>query len=493
MVAAAAASRAAAPAAARAPGRAAAAAPARPAPRAAHAAFAGDARALRAAAAPARAAAAARARAAGRAAAAAAPRAELSYVMIKPDGVQRGLVGEIVARFERKGFTLRALKLFQCPRATAEEHYRDLSSKPFFPALVDYIVSGPVVCMVWEGEGVVASGRKLIGATDPLAAEPGTIRGDLAVQKGRNVSRGVVLFICLGCLFRSLPSIRYSFLAGVFTRVYFAPARGGSRPLSALHPPRPAGRPRLGRRRGGAPRDRALVRRGRARRVEPRDGALDRGVNCAAQRARAFLCKNYSAFGELPPAPSSSVVEFWPGRGCGRARFVPTPTAAVGGRSHLAQRSSTRRRAPAAARAAAARAARRHGRRPPAHDRRPHRRAPCPHLRRAADGQHARPVLLPRVCRRWRALAASPAEAPLWAHASIAVSSDPAAQVDVLRWLAVHGPHVRDLGLGFQAPGGGRAWSTVMTAMSLASGMLALELECYGAGSAEWCAIWAAA
>lgn len=110
--------------------------------------------------------------------------------MIKPDGVQRGLVGDIISRFERKGFTLRALKLYQCPRDVAEEHYKDLKSKPFFPALVDYILSGPVVCMVWEGEGVVKSARLLIGATNPLEAAPGTIRGDYAVMVGRNVVHG---------------------------------------------------------------------------------------------------------------------------------------------------------------------------------------------------------------------------------------------------------------------------------------------------------------
>jgi nucleoside-diphosphate kinase len=104
--------------------------------------------------------------------------------------VQRGLVGDIVSRFERKGFKLTAMKLFTPPRSLAEEHYKDLSSKPFFKDLCDYIVSGPVVAMVWEGDGVVASARKLIGATNPLAAEPGTIRGDFAVQTGRNVVHG---------------------------------------------------------------------------------------------------------------------------------------------------------------------------------------------------------------------------------------------------------------------------------------------------------------
>ncbi|KAK1433893.1 hypothetical protein QVD17_10811 [Tagetes erecta] len=115
---------------------------------------------------------------------------EESYIMIKPDGVQRGLVGEIVSRFEKKGFKLKGLKLFQCPKDLAEEHYKDLSSKSFFPDLISYITSGPVVCMAWEGVGVVASARKLIGATNPLQAEPGTIRGDLAVQTGRNVVHG---------------------------------------------------------------------------------------------------------------------------------------------------------------------------------------------------------------------------------------------------------------------------------------------------------------
>ncbi|KAJ1265627.1 hypothetical protein BS78_08G091100 [Paspalum vaginatum] len=134
--------------------------------------------------------AAARARAVSRGIVASSSEVEQSYIMIKPDGVQRGLVGEIISRFEKKGFVLKGLKLFQCPKDLAQEHYKDLKEKPFFPKLIDYITSGPVVCMAWEGDGVVASARKLIGATNPLQAEPGTIRGDLAVQTGRNVVHG---------------------------------------------------------------------------------------------------------------------------------------------------------------------------------------------------------------------------------------------------------------------------------------------------------------
>ncbi|CDY16729.1 BnaA09g06530D [Brassica napus] len=115
---------------------------------------------------------------------------EETYIMVKPDGIQRGLVGEIISRFEKKGFKLIGLKMFQCPRELAEEHYKDLSSKSFFSSLIEYITSGPVVCMAWEGVGVVASARKMIGKTDPLQAEPGTIRGDLAVQTGRNIVHG---------------------------------------------------------------------------------------------------------------------------------------------------------------------------------------------------------------------------------------------------------------------------------------------------------------
>lgn len=115
---------------------------------------------------------------------------ERSYVMVKPDGVQRGLVGEIIGRFERKGFTLKGLKLFQCPEELAKEHYGDLKEKPFFADLVGYICSGPVVCMAWEGAGVIKSSRKILGATNPLESEPGTIRGDYAVEVGRNVVHG---------------------------------------------------------------------------------------------------------------------------------------------------------------------------------------------------------------------------------------------------------------------------------------------------------------
>ena len=115
---------------------------------------------------------------------------ERTYVMVKPDGVHRGLVGEIISRFEKKGFTVTGLKMFRAPKTLAQEHYKDLSSKPFYNDLVDYIISGPVVCIVLEGKGVVASARKLIGATNPLEAETGTIRGDFAVEVGRNVVHG---------------------------------------------------------------------------------------------------------------------------------------------------------------------------------------------------------------------------------------------------------------------------------------------------------------
>ena len=114
---------------------------------------------------------------------------ERSFIAIKPDGVQRGLVGEILGRFERKGFKLVGLKQLTPSRALAESHYGVHKERPFFAGLVDFITSGPVVAMVWEGEGVIASARKLIGATKPLEAEPGTIRGDLAVNIGRNRQR----------------------------------------------------------------------------------------------------------------------------------------------------------------------------------------------------------------------------------------------------------------------------------------------------------------
>ena len=115
---------------------------------------------------------------------------ERSYIMIKPDGVQRGLVGIIINRFEAKGYYLRALKFKQPTQALLEEHYADLKAKPFFPALIKYMNSGPVVCMVWEGTGVVATGRVLLGETNPLASKPGTIRGDFCIITGRNICHG---------------------------------------------------------------------------------------------------------------------------------------------------------------------------------------------------------------------------------------------------------------------------------------------------------------
>ncbi|MBU6228124.1 MAG: nucleoside-diphosphate kinase [Cyanobacteria bacterium REEB459] len=115
---------------------------------------------------------------------------ERTFLMIKPDGVQRGLVSEIIGRFETKGFTLVGLKLMAVSRTLAEEHYAVHRERPFFAGLVNFITSGPVVAMVWQGEGVIASARRMIGATKPLEAEPGTIRGDLGVTVGRNIIHG---------------------------------------------------------------------------------------------------------------------------------------------------------------------------------------------------------------------------------------------------------------------------------------------------------------
>ena len=115
---------------------------------------------------------------------------EKTFIAIKPDGVQRGFISEIIGRFERKGFKLVALKQLIPSKELAQKHYGIHKERPFFNDLVDFISSGPVVAMVWEGEGVISSARKMIGATKPLEAEPGTIRGDLAVNIGRNIIHG---------------------------------------------------------------------------------------------------------------------------------------------------------------------------------------------------------------------------------------------------------------------------------------------------------------
>lgn len=115
---------------------------------------------------------------------------ERSFVMVKPDGVQRGLVGEVIARFERRGLKLVAAKLMQVSQELAEQHYAELKEKPFFPELIAFITSGPVMAMVWEGPGAIASIRSTMGATNPANAAPGTIRADLAINVSQNVVHG---------------------------------------------------------------------------------------------------------------------------------------------------------------------------------------------------------------------------------------------------------------------------------------------------------------
>ncbi|WP_252313350.1 nucleoside-diphosphate kinase [Sinobaca sp. H24] len=113
-----------------------------------------------------------------------------TFVMIKPDGVQRNLIGEIVQRFEKKGYMLKGAKLMSISRELAEQHYGEHKGKPFFEELVGFITSSPVFAMVLEGDEVVSSARKLMGATNPQEAAPGTIRGDFGVRISMNVIHG---------------------------------------------------------------------------------------------------------------------------------------------------------------------------------------------------------------------------------------------------------------------------------------------------------------
>ena len=115
---------------------------------------------------------------------------ERTLILAKPDAVERRLAGEIVARFERRGLKLRAARLFTASRALGETHYEEHREKPFFGELVDFITSGPTLALVFEGEGAVATCRKVIGATNPADAEPGSLRGDFALAMPDNLVHG---------------------------------------------------------------------------------------------------------------------------------------------------------------------------------------------------------------------------------------------------------------------------------------------------------------
>lgn len=115
---------------------------------------------------------------------------EKTFLMVKPDGVQRNLVGEIVSRFEKKGYQLVGAKLMTVSRELAEKHYDEHKERPFFGELVDFITSGPVFAMVWQGNNVIANARSMMGKTNPADAASGTIRGDFATSVGMNIIHG---------------------------------------------------------------------------------------------------------------------------------------------------------------------------------------------------------------------------------------------------------------------------------------------------------------
>ena len=115
---------------------------------------------------------------------------ESTFIMIKPDGVSRGLVGEVIARFERKGLTLEKIRSLEIDEDLARRHYAEHLDKPFFPDLLQFITSGPVVAMEWSGESAISVCRALMGATDPKQAAPGTIRGDFGLEVTQNIVHG---------------------------------------------------------------------------------------------------------------------------------------------------------------------------------------------------------------------------------------------------------------------------------------------------------------
>lgn len=115
---------------------------------------------------------------------------ERTLVLVKPDGVQRGLIGEVITRLERRGLRLVAMKFMQMSDDLARRHYAEHTEKPFFPGLITYITSGPVVAMVWEGSRAIEVVRSTMGKTAPAESAPGTIRGDFALEVGRNIVHG---------------------------------------------------------------------------------------------------------------------------------------------------------------------------------------------------------------------------------------------------------------------------------------------------------------
>ncbi|GAB7387511.1 nucleoside-diphosphate kinase [Bacillaceae bacterium] len=115
---------------------------------------------------------------------------ERTFIMVKPDGVQRNLIGEIISRFERKGYQLVAAKLMQVSTELAEKHYAEHKDKPFFGELVSFITSSPVFAMVWQGKNVISTARSMMGKTNPAEAAPGTIRGDYGISVGMNIIHG---------------------------------------------------------------------------------------------------------------------------------------------------------------------------------------------------------------------------------------------------------------------------------------------------------------
>ena len=115
---------------------------------------------------------------------------EHTFIMVKPDGVERGLVGEVISRFERKGLKLEKIRGLAITEDLARTHYAEHVEKPFFPDLLEFITSGPVVAMEWSGEDAIAVGRTIMGATNPREAAPGTIRGDFGLEVTQNLVHG---------------------------------------------------------------------------------------------------------------------------------------------------------------------------------------------------------------------------------------------------------------------------------------------------------------